>query len=139
MNKFKIGDKVINIITNKKGKVFQTWDNVEDVSKDKGQFSRKYHVVYNDGTECINSIVEIEKLPDILDEKEREYLSYVIEPFKSDIVYIAKVRSCIGDHYYITIKLRNADGMSFPNLKNNTMYKGMEVDKAYTLKDLDLQ
>lgn len=139
MNKFKTGDRVVNIITNKKGKVCQTGDNVEDVQKEKGQFSRKYHVVYNDGTECINSIAEIEKLPDILDEKEKEYLRNVIKPFKKDIVYIKKTKTPLSDRKYLEIGLNLDDFLIFPNLKDDTMYKGMKENKKYTLKDLDLQ
>ena len=77
----------------------------------------------------------------VLDKEEREYLSAVIKPFMDKVDYIVKVTE--KEPYtqpvqYIRIRLKDNDIMTFPNLRNDTMYKGMEVDKRYTLSDLDL-
>lgn len=75
----------------------------------------------------------------ILDDAEREYLSEVIKPFLSKIKYIAKFKSaCSEDKQYIHIAFYEGDGLTFPYFKANSMYKGMELNKAYTLKELRL-
>lgn len=76
----------------------------------------------------------------ILDEKEKEYLSAVIEPFRDQIIDIIKLNDI--DNQCIEIKLRGIDGyikyIFFPPFKKGSMYKGMELKKKYTLKDLEL-
>ena len=75
----------------------------------------------------------------ILDDAEKKYLSEVIKPFLSKIKYIAKFKSaCSEDKQYIHIGFYEGDGLTFPYFKTNSMYKGMELNKAYTLKDLRL-
>ncbi len=40
---------------------------------------------------------------------------------------------------YLTIEMKNGlDTFSLPDFKENTMYKGMEQGKYYTLKELGL-
>lgn len=73
---------------------------------------------------------------EILDDVEKEYLKNVIKPFKSRIKCISKETSCIGNHY-IFIDL-GSDDVALPSFSNKTMYKGMEADKEYTLKELGL-
>ena len=72
----------------------------------------------------------------ILDDAERKYLSYVIRPFRDKIKYIKK----ISDEYfeYISMIAKDEDTILFPNFKKDTMYKGMESGKKYTLEDLGL-
>lgn len=75
----------------------------------------------------------------ILDDVEKKYLSEVIKPFLSKIKYIAKFKSaCSEDTQYIHIAFYDGDGLTFPYFKANSMYKGMELNKAYTLKELRL-
>ena len=75
----------------------------------------------------------------ILDDAEKKYLSEVIKPFLSKIKYIAKFKSaCSEDKQYIHIGFYEGDGLTFPYFKENSMYKGMELNKAYTLKELRL-
>lgn len=83
--------------------------------------------------------LEEEYVPDILTDKEKAYLSAVIKPFRKDIKYIVKRYFVLNSlkSEYIYIRLRN-DDLSFPNFKVTTMYKGMELDKRYTLKELGL-
>lgn len=79
---------------------------------------------------------------DVLDEKEKEYLSAVVAPFKNRNVKITKLQS--GDQEFIQIivdskySLINVDHIEFPYFDAGTMYKGMEIDKEYTLEELKL-
>ena len=79
--------------------------------------------------------IEVE-VHNILDEKEKEYLSYVIMPFRHRIEYIRKFKS--GIILCISIKMIDNDFMYFPNFVNPNMYKGMQLDTKYTLKELGL-
>ena len=72
----------------------------------------------------------------ILDDVEREYLSEVIRPFKGDVDYICKRLNHGG--YYIAIASNGSDVMKLPYFPNNEMYKGMELDRRYKLKELGL-
>ncbi len=79
---------------------------------------------------------EIEK--QILDDVEKRYLECVLRPFKDDVIYVKKTLN----HNYerIVYKVKTFYGYnfhSFPDFKH-TMYKGMEVNKKYTLKELGL-
>lgn len=74
----------------------------------------------------------------ILDEVEREYLSAAIRPFRKMIAYIVKAQDFDDGKQCIRIILQNGDGMHFPYLDDDAMYKGMEVNKDYSLKELGL-
>ena len=79
---------------------------------------------------------EIVKIPKpILDEAEKRYLSNVIKPFRDRVKYIVKFDD-FGQEF-IYINLENEE-ISLPYFEPNTMYKGMELDKEYTLEDLGL-
>lgn len=76
----------------------------------------------------------------ILEETERKYLSDVIRPFKKDVCTVCKkyVQSCSGLSYeYLVVKLSN-ERWGFPKFVEGTMYKGMELDKEYSLEKLGL-
>ena len=74
----------------------------------------------------------------ILDDAEKEYLSAVIKPFRKMIAYIVKAQDFDDGKQCIRIILQNGDGMHFPYLDDDEMYKGMEVNKEYSLEELDL-
>ena len=74
----------------------------------------------------------------ILDDVEREYLSAVIKPFRKKISCIRKSKDSRKGKNYIKIEFCDGDSMFFPNLSNNAMYKGMELDRNYTLEELGL-
>lgn len=84
----------------------------------------------------------IEVVENVLTKDEKEYLSAVIKPFRNKIESIGKY--CIdrfnSDNYeYICIFFTDEDEcMLFPNFKADTMYKGMEKTKKYTLEELGL-
>ena len=71
----------------------------------------------------------------ILDDKEKEYLGNVIRPFKDEVN--ALVKMSISKREYICIKLEK-DCVYLPYFTKDTMYKNMEVNKEYTLKELGL-
>lgn len=80
-----------------------------------------------------------ERKEEILDKTEKEYLANVIRPFRHKIKTIEKTTK-IGDSSlcYLKILLENNDMANLPNFKKNSMYKGMELNKKYTLKELGL-
>lgn len=74
----------------------------------------------------------------ILDDIEKEYLSAVIKPFRKRIKSIKKAYNS-GNSAYITIAMNNREHIFLPYFNlNSGMYKRMEIDKEYTLKDLGL-
>ena len=131
--KLKPGDKVIwifgkdgnhkhtSVITNNDYtiKQFENGDKVLKVLRPTG-----YKTVY-------------ETKKEILDEKEKEYLSAVIKPFKTRVDYISKQCDSDFERQFIVIELFD-DTVYLPFFNKNTMYKGMETDKEYTLKELGL-
>lgn len=102
-----------------------------ELVKENKTFFKKLPNNYTGTIEVENGYI-VEK--EILDEKEKEYLSAVIRPFKDRIEFIAK-RKMFDD--YICIGL-NDEAISLPYFKKGTMYKGMELYKEYTLKELGL-
>ena len=73
----------------------------------------------------------------ILDDAERKYLAAVIKPFREKIKYIRKNKSAYKDKQFISIRFYDDDYMYFPYL-DDAMYKGMEVNKEYSLEELGL-
>lgn len=74
----------------------------------------------------------------ILNDAEKEYLSAVIKPFRNRVDYIMKEENICSSTEFIHIDLSGGDVADFPNFKVGTMYKGMEIDKSYTLQELGL-
>ena len=87
-------------------------------------------------------IVKISK--PILDEKEKEYLSAVIKPFRDRILSIYKFE--LSGYEGIGIELKfpkversvDVDAMTLPSFEIGTMYKGMELAREYSLEELGL-
>ena len=75
---------------------------------------------------------------EILDEIEKRYLTEVIRPFRRRIQFIQKRKEITEINPYIRIVCEDNDKLVFPYIKDNSMYKGMEVNKKYTLKELGL-
>lgn len=102
--------------------------------------------------DLIKGIAKIIKIPNpILDDVEKEYLSNIIKPFRNRVIYIAKsetvktydnpnpkIYECIYIMYKDSTKKRNPHYMGFPHFEKGAMYKGMEIDKGYTLEELGL-
>ena len=79
-----------------------------------------------------------EELKELLTDKEKEYLSAVIRPFRDQIVYIAKNFTIFTNSQYIGIYIKDQDTTYLPMFPEGKYYKGMEVNKEYTLEDLGL-
>lgn len=87
--------------------------------------------------------LEEEYKPQILTEKEKEYLSAVIMPFRDVVLWIKKesIEGYKEEWISIGYKSKNNNGFgvaTLPNFKTGTLYKDMEADKQYNLKELGL-
>lgn len=86
----------------------------------------------------------IYEVKEILDEQEKDYLGKVIEPFKNRVIHIEKNKIFYGNSEFINIVLYssvtydNEENIPLPCFKKGTMYKGMELNKQYSLKELGL-
>lgn len=81
----------------------------------------------------------IKKAKPILDKKEKEYLSAVIKPFRDQVISISKNVSLYGE--FIDIEIDEAEDhgdIYLPYFKPKSMYKGMKVNREYTLDQLGL-
>lgn len=104
---------------------------------------REHKDIFND--KFLDQKVEIE-MPDILDEKEKEYLGNVIKPFRDRIISVVKNVACTATNAaYICIFVRpnvhmvlGDDTLRLPLFAKNTMYKNMQFDVEYTLEELGL-
>lgn len=76
----------------------------------------------------------------LLTDEEREWLSAVIKPFKDEVECVVLEKSGYKDKIgYLTIRLQNNDEFFTPYLdKLPFKFKGLELDKAYTLEELGL-
>ena len=82
---------------------------------------------------------------EILDDKEKEYLSNIIKPFKKYVKSITKAnwfgqeqieiryKDFVDRHFHNVQSL-----MALPTFKAGTMYRGMELNKEYTLEELGI-
>lgn len=78
--------------------------------------------------------------PQILDDAERRYLSAVIKPFRNDVTMIRKDKdmACNTTRFRIAIYVSKSGYSYLPWFNSWTMYKGMDLCKAYTLEELGL-
>lgn len=103
---------------------------------------RKHKDIFND--KFLDQKVEIE-VPDILDEKEKEYLGNVIKPFRDRVISVVKFETITGDAFYICIFIKSnvSNALSFdtielPVFAKDTMYKNMVINTDYKLGELGL-
>ena len=82
--------------------------------------------------------LDMEHKEQILDDIEKRYLSSFIKPFKDEIQSIEKSRNWANNSDRLYFNMKNRDIFYLPNFKAGTMYKGMEPDRWYTLKELGL-
>ena len=125
-----------HIVVDKKGNK-QVWGN-----KDKDLFHKDLTSKTND-KKTINEVWEFDKLvwkreEPILDEVEKKYLSDLIRPFRDKVRYIRLINYVNTIKQFISIEIKGDSSIYFPLFKKGTMYKGMEVDKNYSLEDLGL-
>ncbi len=82
-------------------------------------------------------IVEEKGKKPILDKEEKAYLEAVLKPFKGRIKFLIKGKTVIDKNEFIIIKL-DTEAISLPFFEASTMYKGMRINKKYTLEELGL-
>lgn len=90
------------------------------------------------GSEETKKWLNSEYIEPILDEAEKRYLKAVIKPFRDKVKYMLKNSS---NKEFISIVLEDKERkeyFNFPYFKKGTMYKGMEINKRYTLEELGL-
>ena len=105
-----------------------------------GKIVKEYACTNEAGIKKFLEWLEEECVPEILTEREKAYLSAVIKPFRKDVEWIERMDNSFvngNQHQFLCISLTN-DYCCLPLFKKDTMYKGMEVDKKYTLKELGL-
>ena len=73
----------------------------------------------------------------ILDEVEKRYLRGVIRPFRNMVAFIKKTCNCVG-FQWIEIAVKGNKTIVLPGFRNDEMYKGMKLEKEYTLEELGL-
>lgn len=137
MNKFKVGQRVKIIGTGKIGEIAEL-DN-EDFDTE-GRSNYCYRVRYKGWRYSYwFTVHDLEEVKDILTAKEKEYLSNIIKPFRGRVTNIKKFENYRDrQKEYITIYIKNDFEINLPNFEKNTMYKNMEINKAYTLEELGL-
>ena len=135
MNKFKVGQRVKIKATGNIGKILKV--HLPDISSI--GYSNHCYVI-EVGCCCYDFTVhDLEEVKEILDAEEKEYLGNVIKPFRDRVTKIKKFENSRDrQKEYITIYIKNDYAITLPNFKKNTMYKNMEINKAYTLEELGL-
>ena len=130
------------------------WDSVDEEYYYRN--SKNFNKVYTEGTtleEVVSDIYTAKQLAEdkiihlydeILDDKEKEYLSRIIKPFKMYLISITKEeradREMIIIRYkdYMDRNIDRASILRLPTFKKGTMYNGMQTDKQYTLEELGI-
>lgn len=79
-----------------------------------------------------------ERKEEILDKAEKKYLSNVIRPFRDKIEAIYKYKLINSNKEFISIRIKNCTDLDFPGFQEMTKYKGMKINKKYTLEELGL-
>lgn len=107
-------------------------DNLGDTEYDIVKVERpvKYETVYERAEE---------EKKEILDKVEKNYLTNVIKPFRKRVKFIRKIESLTfsAEKELLQIQL-NDDDIALPYFEKNTMYKGMKLDKDYSLEELGI-
>ena len=76
-------------------------------------------------------------IPPILDDKEKEFLQYIYDHIRPEILSFSKAHI---DNIHESIVIRSAVyACNFLPFKINTMYNGMEINKRYTPEELGLK
>ena len=131
---------------------FRFKSRLTDLSTYEFKFTEDYLMYYNtEGdywnkasfhTLCnlLNGKYEVIKLPkSILTKQERNYLSSVVKPFREKILHISKLTGKNGEYICIDIRYDwEEDSILLPKFATGTLYKGMEIGKEYSIKELNL-
>lgn len=76
----------------------------------------------------------------ILTDKERAYLKAVLKPFAKNVEYVYKSDDFRfnNTNEFIAAYINGRPDMFLPVFKVGTMYKGMDLNREYTLKELGI-
>lgn len=134
------------IILKKGDKVYYTWNGIKDFLIVGASDGATIKEIERDGSKITKierpeykTIYEAPK--EILDKEEKEYLEAVLRPFRNRSVTIKKIKTRpymkkeLKEFLFIALK---NDDILLPSFRENTMYKGMEAGKRYTLEELGL-
>ena len=84
-----------------------------------------------------------EKPVEILDKEEKKWLNHFIKSTNIKVNYIAKYDALFyNDREFLNIYYNinyDIESTILPYFKKGSMYKGMELDKKYTLEELGLE
>ena len=119
---------------------------IEGPNNYKYRFDDNLMTLMPDGRWCtapamLNQILEgkYKIIKPILTEEEREYLSYVIKPFRDEIEYIHKFTCPNSTKEYLLGFVKDIGyHLELPPFIKGTMYCGIELGKEYTLEELGL-
>ena len=104
-------------------------------------------MVRTSDTMILSDIIKIEEpqyntiyehKPEILDKDDKRYIKSVIRPLRDKVNYITKRSRDLGREF-ISITLNDNFIINLPFFAKGTMYDNMEVDKLYTLEDLNIK
>ena len=106
------------------------WQGQKNIDVIKVERPTRYETVYERAEE---------EKKEILDKVEKNYLTNVIKPFRKRVKFIRKIESLTfsPEKELLQIQL-NDDDIALPYFEKNTMYKGMKLDKRYTLEELGI-
>lgn len=103
-----------------------------------GKIVKEYACTNEAGIKKFLSWLEEEYVPDILTDKEKDYLSAIIKPWKNKIKFIEKFEDTYDKERILIWIIGDCRNIYLPQFEKGKMYKGMELDKNYTLEDLGL-
>ncbi len=101
--------------------------------RDNFLYDRDDHACSTTLNYLLSGFYEIEQ--SILTKKEKTYLEGVLRPFKNKVEFIKKDQNNYGECIHFNLK---EDYFVLPYFEKDTMYKGMEIDKHYTVEELGL-
>ena len=106
------------------------WQGQKNIDVIKVERPTRYETVYERAEE---------EKKEILDKVEKNYLINVIKPFRKRVKFIRKIESLTfsAEKELLQIQL-NDDDIALPYFEKNTMYKGMKLDKDYSLEELGI-
>ena len=95
--------------------------------------------IYDTFLHLLDGKYEVVKIPEsILTEQEKLSLSTVIKHYRKKVEYICKLTYHEYDKEYLYISLDNGATTRLPDFDTNTMYKGVELGRRYSLMELGL-
>ena len=107
-------------------------------------YLKTYNSMYP--SEAVLEWLDMEHKKPILDDAEKKYLSAVIKPFRKTVMWIKKYSGTYSGVNYESIVVcvegdfvrKTSFSFGLPSFKPGTMYKGMTLNRKYTLEELGL-